>query len=290
MAVHLRKLAAEQHDLVAAWQLVAAGWSRRMIRQHLTGHGWRTVHPGVYALNAAPMTREQLWMAATLTAPDTVLSHASAGACWGFRLWTARFETVMRRGTGGIRQLPGLVVCRSDRLAGDITSNDGIPITTPARTLIDLSAHLSPNALGRALREALRLRLTTTPELLHALGRHQGRRGTRQLLEFVTTYADLPFGRARSDAEILGFYVLREAGVPLPQLNVKIAGKEADLVWRHRKYIVEIDGPQFHQISSEDARKQALWEAEGWTVRRLPSDDVYYRPELLIALARERPE
>lgn len=286
MAVHLRRLAAVQHDVVAAWQLVAAGWTRRMIEKRVESHGWRVIHAGVYALNAAPLTRQQLWMAATLTAPNTVLSHASAGACWGFRPWAARFETVTRLGNGGIKRPPGLVVCRSETLASDVTSNNGIPITTAPRTLIDLSAHLSNRALGRSLREALRLRSTTTAELLHVLGRHRARRGTAGLLELVATYAELPFKRARSDAEILGFYVLREAGVPLPQLNVKVAGKEADLVWRDRKYIIEIDGPQWHQISIEDQRKQALWEGAGWTVRRLPSDVVYYEPHRLIALAR----
>ncbi|MEA2374044.1 MAG: hypothetical protein QOD53_507 [Thermoleophilaceae bacterium] len=257
-----------------------------MIEQHVSGHGWRVIHAGVYALNAAPLSRQQLWMAATLTAPGTVVSHASAGACLGIRPWTAAFETVTRPGSGGIRRHPGLVVCRSATLTGDTMIQDGIPITTATRTLIDLAPHPTTRALGRALRESLRLRMTTTPEVLRALGRHRGRRGTAHMLELVTRYAGLPFGRARSDAEILAYYVLREAGVPLPRLNVKVAGLEADLVWLDRRLIIEIDGPQFHQISSEDMRKQSLWERAGFTVRRLSSDVVYNDPDRLIALVR----
>ena len=79
--------------------------------------------------------------------------------------------------------------------------------------------------------------------------------------------------------------VLREAGRPLPRLNVRIAGEEADLSWSQMRLIVEIDGGPFHLDVGEDARKQACWEAAGWTVRRLPSDDVYDHPERLLLLA-----
>src|SRR2546423_10442625 len=84
MDVRLRKLAEQQDDLVARWQLLALGWTKKMI-DHQRSRGWRVVHPGVYALSRAPLTRRQEWIAATLTAPNTVLSHASAGDCFGFR-------------------------------------------------------------------------------------------------------------------------------------------------------------------------------------------------------------
>ena len=85
--------------------------------------------------------------------------------------------------------------------------------------------------------------------------------------------------------------VLREAGRPLPGLNVRIAGEEADLSWSQMRLIIEIDGGPFHLDVGEDARKQARWETAGWTVRRLPSDDVYDHPERLLLLAptTERP-
>jgi very-short-patch-repair endonuclease len=79
--------------------------------------------------------------------------------------------------------------------------------------------------------------------------------------------------------------ILREAGRPLPNLNVQIAGEEADLSWPGLRLIVEIDGGPFHLDVGEDARKQSTWETAGWTVRRLPSTDVYDRPERLLALA-----
>src|SRR2546423_10210454 len=106
MDVRLRKLAEQQDDLVARWQLLALGWTKKMI-DHQRSRGWRVVHPGVYALSRAPLTRRQEWIAATLTAPNTVLSHASAGDCFGFRPFKGTYETVARPGTGGPKRLRG---------------------------------------------------------------------------------------------------------------------------------------------------------------------------------------
>src|SRR5690348_9713528 len=118
MHVHLQKLASTQHDVVAAWQLVAAGWTRAMVDHHVAHHCWQLVYPGVYAVNHGPLTRRQRWIAATLTTPDSVLSHASAAACWGFRPWEARFETITRPGNGGPRRKGGVLVCHSKMLDG----------------------------------------------------------------------------------------------------------------------------------------------------------------------------
>lgn len=79
--------------------------------------------------------------------------------------------------------------------------------------------------------------------------------------------------------------ILRDAGVPVPKLNMRIAGEEADLSWSRERLIIEIDGAPFHLDVGEDARKQAVWETAGWRVRRIPSDDVYEHPQHLLALA-----
>jgi very-short-patch-repair endonuclease len=65
-------------------------------------------------------------------------------------------------------------------------------------------------------------------------------------------------------------------------VNRRIAGEEADMSWSDGKLIVELDGPQFHLDAAEDLRKQRAWEAAGWTVRRIPTDDVYLHPERLL--------
>jgi hypothetical protein len=147
---------------------------------------------------------------------------------------------------------------------------------------------VSPLALARALREAVRLGTTSLEAVVGEVERHRGRRGTRKLLAAAAKYADLPLQRARSGAEVRALVLLRDAGYEIPALNYRIAGEEADLIWRRHKLIVELDGGPYHLDVGEDARKQAIWERAGWEVRRLPTEDVYERPERLFALAPPR--
>ena len=144
---------------------------------------------------------------------------------------------------------------------------------------------MSRPALARALREAVRLKLTTVHRVTDAHGRSAPRRRSKALAQAISRYAGLPLERARSGAEVRAMEVLRDAGVPLPRLNERRAGEEADLSWARERLIIEIDGGPFHLDAGEDARKQAIWEAAGWTVRRISSDDVYEFPARLLALA-----
>src|SRR4051812_42858483 len=116
MDSRLRYLAARQADVVAAWQLLAAGWTRHAIAHDIRRNGWRVVHPGVYVLTSSPLRREQLWFAATLTTPDSFLTHGSAGACFAFHRFERGFEVITRPGAGGRRRHGGLLVFRSKRL------------------------------------------------------------------------------------------------------------------------------------------------------------------------------
>jgi very-short-patch-repair endonuclease len=96
----------------------------------------------------------------------------------------------------------------------------------------------------------------------------------------------LQLHRCRSDAEAIAVVTLADAKVAEPQVNVRIAGEEADLSWPATRHIVEIDGGTYHQDKLEDARKTAIWRAAGWHVERLPADVVYDDPDRLIRAAR----
>jgi hypothetical protein len=279
------ELAGRQFNRVARWQLAELGVSDRAIAHRVATGRWVRVEVGVFAI--APVADDDWgrWMGVTLTAPDSFLSRLSAAAAYGMWSLSPVIETVTRPGNGGPRRLGGVLVHYSATLDGDGTSFRRIPITSPARTLLDLSAQVSDRALARAVREAVRLDRITLTELGDALGKYRGRRGSRRLAATVARYAGLPLERARSGAEIRALEILRAAGRPLPTLNVKIAGAEADLVWPRLRLIIEIDGGPFHLDAGEDARKEASWRAAGWDVRRLPADDVYERPHRLLGLA-----
>jgi hypothetical protein len=283
--VELRQLAADQFNRVSRQQLLARGLSSRAIDHRIADGKLVAVEQAVYGF--APVLDDDWgrWMGATLTAPDTYLSHVSAAAAWGFWSLPRSYEIVTRPGSGGPRRYGGVLVFRSSTLDGDRERRNGVPITAVVRTLIDLAAHVSERALARAVREAIRLGRTSLAAIGDGLGRHRGRRGTRKLAEAIARYAGLPLERARSGAEVRALKILRDAHVPLPGLNERIAGEEADLSWPAHRLIIEIDGGPFHLDVGEDARKEACWGAAGWIVRRLPSDDVDHHPERLLALA-----
>ena len=225
------------------------------------------------------------WMGATLTHPDSFLSRASASAAWGFLVLERQVEMVTRPGNGGPRRHGNVLVFRSSTLDGDCAQLRGIPITSVPRTILDLGQTVGDRALARAVREAVRLELVTVEALGDAIGRHKGRPGSRRLAATLARYRGLPLGRARSGAEIRALELLRDAGRPLPRLNTRIAGEEADLSWPRERLIVEIDGGPFHLDAGEDERKEVAWRAAGWTVRRITSDDVYEQPKTLLAIS-----
>ncbi len=278
-------MAGQQFNRISRGQLLELGFDDTEIWRHTTTSRLIAVEQGVFAL--PPLLDHDnwgRWMGATLTAPHTFLSHVSGAAAWGVWSFERRFETVTRPGSGGPRRHGGVRVYRSTQLEGDVTELHGIPITTVPRTLLDLARGVSDRALARAVREAVRLDLVTLLAIGDALGKHRGRRGAGRLARAVARYSGLPLARARSGAEVRAMEILGDSGRPLPQLNVRIAGEEADLSWPDRRLIIEIDGAPFHLDVGEDVRKQAAWERAGWTVHRLPSDDVYERPNRLLAL------
>ena len=271
-----------QDGVVARWQLIRAGLSER--RAECWIRGMRPLHDGVYLTGLAPPTQRQLWWAAVLTSPGTVLSHASAAACLGLRPVVGSVVTVTRIGNRGREHSRGLHVSYSLTLRGQMTEHDGIPITTVERTIIDLWAHLSPRARSRLLREALRLGATAAPRMESAMRAHRGRRGTASLRVELERLAGLQLERCRSDAEAWAVALIADAGLEAPDVNEDVAGEEADLSWAAARLIIELDGPSYHVLRDTDVRKMKAWRAAGFDVHRLPTTAVYDEPERLLAM------
>ena len=283
--VHLKDLAGRQYNRFSRSQALALRYSPKAIDYRLRTGLLVAVEEGVYAFPPVLDDDRGKWTGATLTAPDSFLSDTSAAAAFGFWSRPRDFEIVTRPGSGGPRRHGDVLVRRSILLEGETTMLGPIPITRPARTLLDLAASVPRHELARALREAVRLEVVTLDEIAEAIGRHPGRRGNARLGRVIARYAGIPLERARSGAEVKAMTLLRDAGIPLPRLNQRIAGEEADLSWARRRLIIEIDGKPFHLDVGEDARKQQVWEAAGWRVERIASEDVYERPFLLLDLA-----
>lgn len=289
--VRVAELAGRQFNRVSRVQLTRLGLSATAIAHRVAAGRLVIVEEGVFAV--APVLEHDrwgYWMGATLTAPNSFLSHRSGAGAWGCWGLDPELVTVTRHGSGGPRRHGRILAYRSSVLEGDCTTLRGIPITSPPRTLLDLARKVSERGLARAVREAIRLELTSVDALGDALGRHRGRRGSRRLALTIARYTGLPLERARSGAEIRALEILRAAGRKLPNLNHRIAGEEADLSWPASQVIVEVDGGPFHLDRGEDDRKQARWESVGWSVRRVSADDVYERPRILLGLSPNVPQ
>src|SRR4051794_34113200 len=183
-AVAMAALAARQHGVVNRAQLAELGLGRHVVARMLKRGRLHTIHRGVFAVGHRNVTSDGLRMAAVLAAGQgAVLSHRSAAALWGIRESAPRQIEVTAPGE---RRRPGLTVHRARLPEDEITRHAGIPVTTPARTLLDLAALLDEQRLARAAERAEALRLGSPTSLADLVARYPRRPGTpkiRRLLE-----------------------------------------------------------------------------------------------------------
>src|SRR5262245_56982845 len=148
-------LVERQHGVVARWQLLALGLSARAIERRIASGRLYPVWRGVYAVGRAQLGQLGRWMAAVLACgPAAVLSHGSAGALWGFGKERGRLIEISLT-ISSPRRRPGIRVHRRTALRPeDLTIHEGIPVTSPIRTLIDQATKLTPRQLERTVNEA----------------------------------------------------------------------------------------------------------------------------------------
>jgi very-short-patch-repair endonuclease len=238
----------------------------------------------VYAVGHDALTLHARFMAAVLACgPAAVLSHRSAAALWGFLPWDAdRLPEVMVRGSTG-RCRPGLRLHRTRTLdRRDVTIRDAIAVTTPARSLLDLSDELPDAGLRRATRQAQATRWTNVRQLADVLGRANGRHGAPRLAALI---ADGP-APTRSEFEDLVLDLILDAGLRRPEINVRLGRVLPDLRWPEQRLTVECDGSAWHDgklAREDDAARQAQLEASGERVLRVTWQQAVGRPQQTLA-------
>jgi hypothetical protein len=141
--------------------------------------------------------------------------------------------------------MSGIRVHRVRRLSPqEVTKLDGIPITTVARTIIDLAGVADQRALEQALARACRLGLTDISGIRSLLS-EQGARPGMTKLRAILDGAEQPVF-TRSEAEERFLALLRNTDLPVPGANVKVGRHEVDFLWRAERLVVEIDGVAYH--------------------------------------------
>lgn len=259
--------------MVALRQLEDLGLTRAAWHHRTNTGRLHRIHRGVYAVGHRNLSADGRRMAAVLACgPNAVLSHRSAADAWGLRP-TARVRFDATTPDRGRRGPPEVELHRVRRLdARDVTRLRAIPLTTPARTLVDLAAVLNPTALADAMHEAEILRLLDAAAVRAALDRANGRRGTATLRAALQEPSP---GPTRSELERRFKALCRAANLPPAQLNreLQIAGRriDPDALWPDHRLIVELDGEDVHRTRRAfhaDRRRDAALAAEGYVVVR----------------------
>jgi very-short-patch-repair endonuclease len=275
------EVARRQHGAISAEQLAAAGLSARRV-EHRVGRGLLTrLYRGVYLVGPLETEHSRLMAAVLAGGPGAVVSHYLAAVLWAVRPPREGPIDVTVPGRK-VRPRPGLSTHRTTLHPHDITRRHGIPVTTAARTILDLAATEPATEAERALNEARILRLVSDPSLDEQFSRYPRHRGTAALR--AITEADKGFTRSR--AERITLALIRKARLPRPETNVKLAGHEVDLLWRAQRLIVEFDGYAAHSMRrsfEQDRRRDQLLVADGWRVIRITWRQLTNEPESIAA-------
>ncbi len=264
-------VAGRQLGLITTAQLEAAGVGRGRIATRMKHGTLRRVHRTVYLLGHPVPLPGALELAGVLACgAGSLVSHRSAAALWGLATPPADDVQVMVVGRDR-RPRPGLAVHRVQALdARDRRLKNGIPVTSPARTLLDYALSAMPDELERAIAEAYALKLVTEGEVRGTLERAPNRPGAGRLRAELAREGGPRWTRSEAERRMLG--LIRAARLPSPQTQVRIAGWPADFLWPQQQLILEVDGYPFHSHRSafeRDRRRDAAHVAAGYRVIRV---------------------
>jgi predicted transcriptional regulator of viral defense system len=289
VTVRIARLAAKQSGVISRRQLHALGASNAWIVRAIRAGRLHRILPAVYAAGHLGVSIRGRLIAALLYAgPGAALSHLT-GLWWlallpydgraGVRRQPPRRLdiTTPRRSSS----LPNLRLHRARRL--DVITYDGLPVTSVARTLIDAAPSLPLRDLRHAVAEAEYRKLIDLRELATTLGR--GRPGSAALRSALERHMPELAG-ARSELERRFLELCERDGIPLPDVNVKVAGFTVDALWRDRLVVAELDGRSSHDGASRieaDRRRDLVLRGEGHIVLRYTWHQVTGEPERVVA-------
>jgi len=277
------RLAAAQHALVTWDQARALGVTPQAIRGRVAAGRWDHLHLGVYRVAGSPETYEQALLAACLAVgPLVAASHRSAAVLHGLLSFTERpVEITTTRGRSP--ELQSVVVHRlADLVAPWVDTVQGVPCTTPARTLVDLGAVCRPFTVGAALDRALGRRMVTV-DAVRTVMRAVGRRGRRGVGVMRAVLASRPDDAPAGVLEARMASLLGAAGLPAPVAEYEVRDglgnviARVDFAYPDAKLAIEVDGFEPHtelETFQRDRVRQNELVALKWSVLRFTWTEV----------------
>jgi very-short-patch-repair endonuclease len=272
------ELADRQYGVVARRQLLLAGMTGAAIGRAVEAGRLRPVFRGVYAVGHVAVRREGWWLAALLACGEgAVLSHRTAATIWQLRTGPI-LPIEVTTSTNHGRKHARITTHRTPLHPLDALIIDGLRVTTPSRTLVDLAASLERRALREAVERAQDLRRFDPGDIAGTLARAPRRQGTRALADLVALMQP-DTDNARSHLERLFFALVRKAKLPRPAANHEIAGRARDFVWREQRLVAETDGYRYHstrQARRRDNRRDRQLTTLGWRPVRFTYEEIAF--------------
>jgi very-short-patch-repair endonuclease len=291
------ELARSQLGLITFEQARASGWTRHQILHRLKEGVLEPLHEGVYRFTAVPITWEQQLFAACLAMPSTVaVSHLSGAVLHG--LWTEDDPPVeITVGRALSPELGGVVVHRiADLTPRWITTIGGVPVTTPARLLVDVGAvlpmHLAAVVFDRALRRDI-ASLAEVRSVIRVVAR-RGRTGVGIARALV---AERSVTNGSTELERQMTAIVRRFLLPVPVTEHTVLDEHGqfiarvDFAYPELKYAIEVDGYEPHsgrRAFEHDRVRQNDLVDDGWTIHRFTWRDVNQHPGRIVDRIRRR--
>jgi very-short-patch-repair endonuclease len=266
-----------QHGVATRRQLLARGLAPHTIDRMVRAGRLIVLRRGLYQIGPLPVGRAAETRAVLACGRDGRISHTSAATLHSVLDATCVrpiVEVTMSRRKR--RRIEGVRIHRVRDLRPDeVMVLDGLPVTTPARTLLDIAETMTSREVEQALATAYRKALVTRDELRAMVERHPRHRGAPLLRRLLDADGGPAFTRSKAEEKLLD--IIRGGRLPWPDLNVKVLGHEVDFLWRKARMVAEVDGYEFHsslESFAADRRRDAELAAAGYRVLRFTWGDV----------------
>jgi very-short-patch-repair endonuclease len=268
------------------------GYSPQAIKHAVRSGRLYPLWPGVYAVGTPAVPKVGIWTAAVYACgAGAGISHADATAIWRIgRAMPGRIEVSVPRSSHP--RPKGIKVHR--RRAFELTTRLGIPVTTPACTIVDMAPRLGRDRIEAMIGDADILGLVTPAAVRAAAAAHPQRPGAARVIGVLDRRE---FRLTRSHLERLLIPIALRVGYPMPLTRAWVNGYEVDFYWPELRLIVETDGLTYHRTAAQQAKdrvRDQVHTAAGLTVLRFTHEQVAYEQAhveriLAAALVRLRP-
>jgi hypothetical protein len=289
----IARLGARQGAVFSRAQAHTVGFTDPSIQRRVRSGTWERDHQGVYRLAGAPRTwQSEIWAALLAAGPLAAVTHETALRLHGSEHVPTRPLT-LTVAHGGHPRVRGAFVHQIDDLRPHhLVTVDGLPVSDPARAVVEVSATLGPRQLGRALDDLVFDRRTSYPQVATRLAEvvRPGKPGVAKLARILDDRSDDGVADG-SELERALVSTLVGGGLPAPERQVALPGTGAieglvDAAYRDCRLILEADGRRWHTRVRDLARdhaRDAQAARAGWQTLRFLYETITHDPDGVFA-------